>query len=192
VAPALVDFDVALPQAQELREATAHLEQGRFERARTAFQTVKAALARMPANATTQRMIAVASYRLGESLQRLGMQRARETRNDAEAVLLLRAADAEFTRLTGDDFATAREGSSLNAAALRSRLQINTKLFCVYRDLAVANPKDQDYRTKRDTHAKLGNLLLARLKESFAAATLPDGRRIVDVASEETTAALLR
>ena len=187
-APPPVEFDVALPQAKELREATADLELGQFARARTAFKAVKVALARVPADATTQRMLAVTRYRLGVSLQRLAMQKARETRNDAEAQLLLLDADSEFARLTGDDFATAREGSSLHAAALRSRLQVNSTLWCSYRDLAAANPNDLTYRTKRDTHAKTGNRLLAELKDSFAAATLPDGRRIVDVAREEAAA----
>ncbi|HEX5050364.1 MAG TPA: hypothetical protein VFZ65_01200 [Planctomycetota bacterium] len=190
VAPPSADFDLALPQARELRQATADLDSGRFEQARTAFHSVKGALARVPADATTRQMIAVASYRLGESRQRLALQKARVTRNDVDAQILLIDADREFARLRGPDFATAREGSSLHAAALRSRLQIHSTLYCGYRELATANPRDQTYRTKCDAHAKTANGLLDELKTSFATATLPDGRRIAEVAREEAAAAL--
>jgi hypothetical protein len=186
-APPLVEFDRASPRAQELHDATVHLELARVEQARTAFTALKDALARAPADVTTQRMIAVTRVRLGETLQRLAMQNARERRN-AEAMVLFGEADRELARVTGDDFAIAREGSSLNAAALRSRLQINSTLYCGYRDLAKANPRDETYRTKRDAHARTANQLLAELEASFAAATLPDGRRIVDVARAEAAA----
>ncbi len=136
-------------------------------------------------------MIAVTRYRLGETLQRLAMQKARERRTP-EAVVLFGEADREFARVTGDDFAIAREGSSLQAAALRSRVQINATLHCGYRDLAEADRNDETYRQKRDDHGKTANRLLAELRASFAAATLPDGRRIADVAREEAEAALER
>ncbi|HEX6811427.1 MAG TPA: hypothetical protein VF384_07380 [Planctomycetota bacterium] len=192
VAPPLVEFDDALPQGKDLRAATAELDLGRFDKARNAFRAVmKDAATRVPADATTQRMIAVTRYRLAESLQRMGMQKALVMRNDADALVDLGEADREFARLTGDDFGTAREGSSLRAAALRSRLQINSKLYRMYRDLADANPREVPHRTKRDAHARTSNQLLEQLKSSFATATLPDGRRIVDVARDEATAAAL-
>ncbi|HZN40130.1 MAG TPA: hypothetical protein VFD82_15090 [Planctomycetota bacterium] len=191
-APPLVDFDAALPQVEEVRKATTDLERGQLEVARKALAAAKDALAKGSADATTQRMIAVTRYRLAECLQRLAMQRARETRNEAEAEVTLRDADREFARVTGDDCGTAREGSSLNAAALRSRLLINTTLYCLYRDLEKANPRDGAVRKKRDDYAKTANRLLAELKDSFAWATFPDGRRIYEVAKAETEAALGR
>jgi TolA-binding protein len=192
VAPPMVEFDEALPQAKELRAATADLELGRFEKARNAFRAVmKDAVARVPADVTTQRLIAVTRYRLAESLQKLGMQKALVTRNDIDAQVDLNEADREFARLTGDDFGTAREGSSLRAAALRMRLQINSTLYRAYRGLAEANSRDASHRTRRDAHAKTANQMLEQLKSSFATATLPDGRRIVDVARDEAAAAAL-
>ncbi|HEU4420068.1 MAG TPA: hypothetical protein VFT55_14130, partial [Planctomycetota bacterium] len=131
-------------------------------------------------------------YRHAECLQRLAMQRHRETRNEAEAEVSLVAADREFARVTGNDCGTAREGSSLNAVALRSRLLINTTLFCLYRDLANANPRDAAVRKKRDDYAKTANRLLAELKDSFTSATFPDGRRIYEVAKAEAEASLGR
>ena len=185
-------FDEALAQAKELRAATVELELGRFDGARKCFWAVKTALERLPADVTTQRMIAVTRYRLGEALRRLGMQKALETRNDVDAKQLLSDADREFTRVTGDDFGTEREGSSLRAAALRSRLQINSTLYCGYRDQAKANPRDVSFRTKRDEHARTANQLLGELKNSFPTATLPDGRRIYEVARQEAAAELGR
>jgi hypothetical protein len=113
-------------------------------------------------------------------------------RNEAEAEVALRNADREFARVTGDDCGTAREGSSLNAAALRSRLLINTTLYCWYRDLAKANPRDEAYRKKQGDFAKTANRLLDELKNSFAGATLPDGKRIYEVARKEAEEALGR
>ena len=191
-APPLVDLNGEIPQAQEVRKATADLERGQFDVARKSLVAARDALLRMPADATTKRMIAVTRYRLAECLQRFAMQRARETRNEAEAEVGLRDADREFARVTGDDCGTAREGSSLNAAALRSRLLINTTLYCLYRDLAKANPRDDARSKKRDDFAKTANRLLAELKDSFAWATLPDGRRIYEVAKAEAAAALGR
>ena len=192
LAPPMVSFDEALAQAKELRAATVELELGRFDGARKCFWAVKTALERLPADVTTQRMIAVTRYRLGEALRRLGMQKALETRNDVDAKQLLSDADREFTRVTGDDFGTEREGSSLRAAALRSRLQINSTLYCGYRDQAKANPRDVSFRTKRDEHARTANQLLGELKNSFPTATLPDGRRIYEVARQEAAAELGR
>ena len=190
--PPLVDFEAALPQVEEVRRATADLERGQFDVARKSLVAARDALLRMPDDATTKRMIAVTRYRLAECLQRFALQRARETRNEAEAEVGLRDADREFARVTGDDCGTAREGSSLNAAALRSRLLINTTLYCLYRDLVKANPRDDARSRKRDDFAKTANRLLAELKDSFAWATLPDGRRIYEVAKAEAAAALGR
>jgi hypothetical protein len=188
-APAGDAFDLALPQAKELRDATADLDAGQLERARTTLIAVKAALARAPADATTKRMVAVTSHRLGECLHRLGMQKAKVARNDAtvEQDYFLRA-DGEFARVTGADFATAREGSSLNAAALRWRIQINSTLYAGYRALATAQPTMLPYRTKRDAYGAAANRLFQELQNSYATSTLPDGRRIVDVAREEAAA----
>lgn len=188
MAPPPADFDVALPQAKELREATADLDLERFLQARTALKAVRVALARLPDDVTTQRMIAVTSYRLGESMQKLAMQKARGTGIDAEAQLLLLDADRELARLAGGDVATAREGSSLHAAALRCRILIHGTLHAGYRDLATAKPNVQTYRTKSNEHGRTAKRLFDELNSSFAAATLPDGRRIVEVAREEAAA----
>jgi len=191
-APPLVDLNEELPQAPEVRKATADLERGQFEVARKALVAARDALAKGPADATTQRMIAVTRYRYAECLQGLAMQRVRETRNRPEAEIALGNADREFARVTGDDFGTAREGSSLNAAALRSRLLITTTLYCWYRDLAKENPRDTAFARKRDDFAKTANRLLDELKNSFAGATLPDGKRIYEVARKEAEEALGR
>jgi hypothetical protein len=186
----LVDLNEELPQAPEVRKATADLERGQFEVARKALVAARDALARRPDDATTQRMIAVTRYRVAECMQRLAVQRYREMRNEAEAEVALRNAAGVFARVRGDDCGTAREGSSLNAAALRSRLLINTTLYCWYRDLAKANPRDEAYRKKQGDFAKTANTLLAELKDSFAGATFPDDRRIYEVAKAEAEAAL--
>jgi tetratricopeptide (TPR) repeat protein len=191
-APPLVDLNEELPQAQQVRKGTADLDRGQFEDARKALVAARDALARGGTDATTKRMIAVTRYRVAECLQRLAMQRYRETRNEHEAEVALRDADREFARVTGDDCGTARDGSSLNAAALRSRLVINTTLYCLYRDMAKANPRDDASRKKRDDFAKTANQLLAELKDSYAGATLPDGRNIYEVAKAEAAAALGR
>lgn len=184
-APPPIEFDLALPQATELRDATALLDAGDYARARTALAAVKAALADDATDATAQRLLAVASHRLGEAIEQLGLQKAKTSHDDEGAEKLLVLADKELADIGGEDFGTRREGSSLQAAALRRRGLLNAVLYVGYRDLAKARPNVRAYPKKCNQYARAGKDALARLENGFPTATMPDGRRVVDVTRAE-------
>src|SRR6185436_12349009 len=115
---------------------------------------------------------------------------AKQPRKADEAERILVGADRSLVDAFADDFATAREGSSLRAMALRLRLLCNAVLFLGYKDLAEQVPTSKVYKQKRDRFRTAANKLFKELEQSCADATTADGRRVVDVVRAECARAM--
>jgi len=189
--PVPVEFDDSVPHAAELADATHALDAGKHAEARQALQTVLQAIAKAPAEGQpAARVAALVQYRLAECSYEVGLQTAKQPRKADDAECILVAADRSLVDAFADDFATAREGSSLRAMALRLRLLCNAVLFLGYKDLAEQVPTSKVYKQKRDRFRTAANKLFKELEQSCADATTADGRRVVDVVRAECARAM--
>lgn len=118
-------------------------------------------------------------YLLADAMRAEAMQ-AQGKNRDQEAVGLLRDASKKFDEVLGcPDSADTGEGSSLHAAALLRRIEIEAKLYSAFDALVQRQASDPSTAKRHLDNVKDA---LARLNKVFPDETSPDGQRVVDLA----------
>ncbi|HEX6813037.1 MAG TPA: hypothetical protein VF384_15540 [Planctomycetota bacterium] len=127
-------------------------------------------------------------YSIAAAIQSEAMQAQSKQRSD-EAVLLLRDASKKLDEvLKGADSSDTGEGSSLRAVALGRRVEVETRLYITYDEIAKRKPGDA-FIAKR--HRENAETAWSLLKSAYADATLPGGQRVVE-ATEDTVKRLVQ
>jgi hypothetical protein len=114
-------------------------------------------------------------YLLGDAIRETGLD-ARSTDDRARTVMLLRDASKKFDEVLGSpDAGDTGEGSSLHAAALRRRVEIEGALYLACRTMQQTSAAEA-----ARTHRQNAERAFEKLRRNFAEATLPSGERVLD------------
>lgn len=173
-------IDIEIPPAEEgsmpwFRERmVAATKLPKYEQSAATLRTLETEL-QAPANKAkpgADALLGHLRYLLAEAI-RGEADIARSKSSDTKAVGLLRDAIKKFEDvLRCADTADSGEGTSLHAAALRRRVEIEARLYIAFREVAPPTAK---------RHREAAEAAFVQLNKGYPDALLPSGERFVDV-----------